>query len=144
VKLDSQSYLAHYYFAAISMNSAGEPNSETDAQVEASLRAAIKLNPSFAPPYERLAAFEGMRRRNLDEAHLMSLKAVELDRPMSLSHQRRHVLMQMERLKDAEAVLHEASRIAKTPEETASVQDFLRQVETMQQRATVWRNKIDE
>jgi len=50
VKLDSQSYLAHYYFAAISMNSAGEPNSETDAQVEASLRAAIKLNPSFAPP----------------------------------------------------------------------------------------------
>ena len=130
VKLDSQSYLAHYYFAAISMNSAGEPNSETDAQVEASLRAAIKLNPSFAPPYERLAAFEGMRRRNLDEAHLMSLKAVELD-PANVPYRisAAHVLMQMERLKDAEAVLHEASRIAKTPEETASVQDFLRQVE---------------
>jgi len=130
VKLDSQSYLAHYYFAAISMNSAAEPNSETDAQVEASLRAAIKLNPSFAPPYERLAAFEGMRRRNLDEAHLMSLKAVELD-PANVPYRisAAHVLMQMERLKDAEAVLHEASRIAKTPEETASVQDFLRQVE---------------
>jgi len=60
----------------------------------------------------------------------MSLKAVELD-PANVPYRisAAHVLMQMERLKDAEAVLHEASRIAKTPEETASVQDFLRQVE---------------
>ena len=69
VKLDSQSYIAYYYFAAISMNAGANPGD--DAQVESSLRAAIKLNPSFAPPFERLAAFEGMRRQNLDEAHMM-------------------------------------------------------------------------
>ncbi|MGA9793874.1 MAG: tetratricopeptide repeat protein, partial [Terriglobales bacterium] len=77
VKLDSQSYIAHYYFAAISMNDSVNP--ANDAQLESSLRAAIKLNPSFAPPFERLAAFEGMRRQNLDEAHMMVLNAVQLD-----------------------------------------------------------------
>src|ERR1022692_3779420 len=77
VKLDSQSYVAHYYFAAISMNSGANP--ADDAQVESSLRAAIKLNPSFAPPFEGLAALEGMRHRNLDEAHQLALNAVQLD-----------------------------------------------------------------
>ena len=51
VKLDSQSFLAHYYFAAISMNRG--PNGEDG--VESSLRTSIKLNPSFAPSYDRLA-----------------------------------------------------------------------------------------
>src|ERR1022692_59079 len=77
VKLDSQSYIAHYYFAAISMNSGANP--ADDAEVESSLRAAIKLNPSFAPPFEGLAALEGMRHRNLDEAHQLALNAVQLD-----------------------------------------------------------------
>jgi tetratricopeptide (TPR) repeat protein len=129
VKLDSQSYMAHYYFAAISMNAGAGPSD--DAQVEASLRAAIKLNPSFAPPFERLAAFEGMRRQNLDEAHMMALTAVELD-PGSVGYRMTaaSVLMQMERGKDAVAVLHEALRVAKSPAETAMVQNFLTQAET--------------
>jgi Tfp pilus assembly protein PilF len=128
VKLDSQSYIAHYYYAAISM-SAGASGSD-DAQVEASLRAAIKLNPSFAPPFERLAAFEGMRRKNLDEAHMMILTAVQLD-PGNVTYRMTtaSVLMQMERCKDAVAVLHEALRVAKSPAETAMVQNLLTQVE---------------
>ena len=127
VKLDSQSYIAHYYFAAISMNT---PDPAHDAQVESSLRAAIKLNPSFAPPFERLAAFEGMRRQNLDEAHMMVLTAVELD-PGNVAYRMTaaSVLMQMERSKDAVAVLHEALRIAKSPADTAMVQNLLAQVE---------------
>jgi len=128
VKLDSQSYMAHYYFAAISMNAGASPGD--DAQVEASLRAAIKLNPSFAPPFERLAAFEGMRRRNLDEAHMMALRAVQLD-PGNVSYRMTaaSVLMQMDRGTDAVAVLHEALRIAKSPAETVIVQNSLTQVE---------------
>src|SRR5208282_3917334 len=43
VKLDSQSYLAHYYFAAIAMNNTVDAAEES--QVESSLRASIKLNP---------------------------------------------------------------------------------------------------
>ncbi|MGD0824603.1 MAG: tetratricopeptide repeat protein [Terriglobales bacterium] len=128
VKLDSQSYLAHYYFAATSMNSGANP--ANDAQVESSLRAAIKLNPSFAPPFERLAAFEGMRRQNLDEAHMMVLTAVQLD-PGNVAYRMTaaSVLMQMERSKDAVAVLHEALRIAKSRADTAMVQNLLTQVE---------------
>jgi tetratricopeptide (TPR) repeat protein len=128
VKLDSQSYIAHYYFAAISMNAGVSPGD--DAPVEASLRAAIKLNPSFAPAFERLAAYEGMRRQKLDEAHLMALAAVQLD-PGNVGYRMTaaSVLMQMERGTDAVAVLHEALRIAKSPEETALVQNFLTQVE---------------
>ena len=128
VKLDSQSYIAHYYFAAISMN--GGADSGDDAQVESSLRAAIKLNPSFAPAFERLAAFEGMRRQNLDEAHIMALTAVQLD-PGNVSYRMTtaSVLMQMERGKDAVAVLRGALRLAKSPQETAMVQHYLMQVE---------------
>jgi cytochrome c-type biogenesis protein CcmH/NrfG len=128
VKLDSRSYIAHYYFAAISMNAGAGPSD--DAQVEASLRAAIKLNPSFAPPFERLAAFEGMRHQNLDEAHMMILNAVQLD-PGNVGYRMTaaSVLMQMERGKDAVAVLHEALRVAKSPAETAMVQNFLAQAE---------------
>ena len=118
VKLDSQSYVAHYYFGAISMNAGASPSDDT--QVEGSLRAAIKLNPSFAPPFDRLAAFEGM----------MALTAVQLD-PGNVGYRMTaaSVLMQMERGKDAVAVLHEALRIAKSPEETAMVQNFLVQAE---------------
>lgn len=124
VKLDSQSYAAHYYFAAISMNQGA--GSSDDAQVEASLRAAIKLNPSFAPSFERLAAFEGMRRKNLDEAHIMAIRAVELD-PGNVSYRMTaaSVLMQMEKSKDAAAVLRQAMRVAKSATEEAMVQNFL-------------------
>ncbi|MGA7079352.1 MAG: tetratricopeptide repeat protein, partial [Terriglobales bacterium] len=128
VKLDSQSYIAHYYFAAISMNDSVNP--ANDAQLESSLRAAIKLNPSFAPPFERLAAFEGMRRQNLDEAHMMVLNAVQLD-PGNVAYRMTaaNVLIEMQRSKDALAVLREALRIAKSPADTAMVQNLLTQVE---------------
>jgi Tfp pilus assembly protein PilF len=128
VKLDSQSYIAHYYFAAISMNAGANPGD--GAQVESSLRAAIKLNPSFAPAFDRLAAFEGMRHRNLDEAHMMALTAVQLD-PGNAGYRvnAANVLMQMDRGTDAVAVLRVALRVAKTPEETAMVQNFLTHAE---------------
>jgi len=125
VKLDSQNYIAHYYFAAIAMNT-GAASPGDDAQVESSLRAAIKLNPSFAPAFDRLAAFEGMRRRNLDEAHLMALTATQLD-PGNVGYRvtGASVLMQMDRGTDAVAVLRGALRLAKSPEETAMVQNVL-------------------
>jgi Tfp pilus assembly protein PilF len=128
VKLDSQNYLAHYYFAAISMNAGANPGD--DAQVESSLRAAIKLNPSFAPAFDRLAAFEGMRHRNLDEAHMMALTAVQLD-PGNAGYRvnAANVLMQMDRGTDAMVVLRGALRVAKSPEETAMVQNILTQAE---------------
>jgi tetratricopeptide (TPR) repeat protein len=127
-KFDSQSYIAHYYFAAISMN-AGADSGE-DAQVESSLRAAIKLNPSFAPAFERLAAFEGMRHKDLEEAHMMALTAVQLD-PGNVNYRMTaaNVLMEMDRGTDAVAVLRGALKLAKSPGEIEMVQNNLAQAE---------------
>jgi|HubBroStandDraft_2_1064218.scaffolds.fasta_scaffold11287_2 tetratricopeptide (TPR) repeat protein len=125
VGLDSQSFLAHYYFAAISMNQ-GELTADAEPRVESSLRTAIKLNPSFAPSYDQLAVFYGMRRRNLEEAHTLCLTAVQLD-PGNLHYRLNtaNILMQMERGTDAVAVLRNARSLAKTPADVASVQNLL-------------------
>jgi Tfp pilus assembly protein PilF len=129
VKLDSQSYLAHYYFAAISMR-AGDLNV---ADVEASLRAAIKLNPNFAPAYDQLAAFYGMQHKQLDEAHILNLQAVQLD-PSQFGYRMNtaSILMEADRYTDAIAVLQHAIPFAKTPEEAALVQNRIDQIQQHQ------------
>ena len=128
VALDSQSYIAHYYFAAISINSGA--GGGDDARVESSLRAAIKLNPSFAPAYDSLAVLEGRQHRNLDEAYMMALTAVTLE-PSNAAYRinAANVLMQLDRGKDAVTVLQRALKVAKNPVETAMVQNFLTQAE---------------
>jgi thioredoxin-like negative regulator of GroEL len=127
-KLDSQSYVAHYYFAAISMNAGAFFND--DPQVESSLRAAIKLNPQFAPAFERLAALEAMRHRDLEEAQMMALTAVQLD-PGNVSYRMTiaNILMEMDRATDAATVLHGALKLAKSPAETSTIENQLAQVE---------------
>jgi hypothetical protein len=89
-----------------------------------------------------LAAFEGMRHQNLEEAHMMALTAVSLD-PANVAYRMTtaSVLLQMERGRDAVAVLHETLRIAKTPQETAMVQNFLAQVENY---ATARQRQIEQ
>ena len=128
VKLDSQNFLAHYYFAAMSMNGTLAPADE--AQVESSLRASIKLNPSFAPSYNALATFLGLRRRNLEEARMMGLNAVGLE-PTNLGYRLNvaNLLLMMERGKDAEAVIRYAMHFAKTPQETDMAENFLQHTE---------------
>lgn len=130
VKLDSQSYLAHYYFAVMSMNNR---SSLDDPQIEASLRAAIKLDPSFAQAYDQLALLFAMRHQNLDEAHLLNLKAVELD-PGNLGYRMNaaNVLMVMERFDSAAEVLRNAEKLAKNPEEVAMVEGRVKQIESIQ------------
>jgi tetratricopeptide (TPR) repeat protein len=131
-KLDSQSYLAHYYFAAISMNS--PISAAEEPQVESSLRASIKLNPNFAPSYDRLAVFLAMRRRNLDEARLMALNAVQLQ-PGNLGYRMdaANVLIQMERGNDAVTVIRNAMHLASSPQEIAMAQNFLQHAEEYSQ-----------
>ncbi|HEV2484459.1 MAG TPA: DUF1570 domain-containing protein [Terracidiphilus sp.] len=130
VKLDSQSYLAHYYFAVMSMNGGGSLN---DPQIEASLRAAARLNPSFAQAYDQLASLFAMRQENLDEAHLLNLHAVQLD-PANLGYRinTSNVLMTMGRYNDAAEVLRNAVKFAKNPDEVNMVQSRLKQIESIQ------------
>jgi len=132
VKLDSQSYLANYYFAAMALND-GESGAEIDAQIEASLLKAIKLNPSFAPACDELALFYAGRHKNLDQAHMLNLQAVQLD-PGNVRFRvdAAEVLLTMQRETDASVVLQTALTVAKTPEETMMVQRRIQALQQMQ------------
>jgi tetratricopeptide (TPR) repeat protein len=116
VQLDSQSYLAHYYFAVMSMSGLREASDEE--QVENSLRAAIKLNPLFAPAFDRLAVFLAMRHKNLDEARMMGLTAISLE-PADIGYRvnMANVYMAMENGQSALDVLRHAAKLAKTPQD---------------------------
>jgi tetratricopeptide (TPR) repeat protein len=134
VQLDSQSYLARYYYAAISMHSGA---AVAPGQIEANLQAAIRLNPEFAPAYDALAMFYGMRREKLDQAHLMNLRAVALD-PANLDFRLNTamVLEEQDRYKDAVAVLKSSAGVAKTPEEAATLQARIKQAQDNQAKQT--------
>jgi Tfp pilus assembly protein PilF len=127
VKLDSRDCLAYYYFASLSMS---EPPGENDKAIEDGLRMAIQLNPRFAPSYDRLAVFYSMRNKNLDEAHMLSVQAVQLD-PGEIAFRvnSANVLMAMQRYDDAVAVLRNAEKVAQNPGQVALVQNQLDQIE---------------
>jgi Tfp pilus assembly protein PilF len=123
-QLDSQNYLAYYYAGAIAMNrglAAGE-----EQQVEVNLRTAIKLNPNFAPTYDRLAALLGMGRRNLDEARMMELNAISMD-PANVGYRLNmaNILLEMNQWTNAINVLKLAEKLAKTPTEVQAVENLL-------------------
>jgi tetratricopeptide (TPR) repeat protein len=131
VKLNPKSCLANYYFASISMQEGGVE----DAEIESSLRAAIAANPKFAPAYDRLASFYGMRHKNLDDALSLALSAVKLD-PGNLYFRMNasNVLAVSDRYPDAIKVLQSAVKLARNPGETAMVQSRIEQLDQTQKR----------
>jgi Tfp pilus assembly protein PilF len=127
VQLDSQSYVAHYYYAAISMQSGSAVPPD---QIEASLQAATKLNAKFAPAYDALAMFYGMHHEKLDDAHMLNLRASQLD-PGNLNYRLNtaSVLQEADRYRDAIAVLKASTGLAKTPEEASLVDNRIKELE---------------
>ena len=137
VHLDSQSYLAHYYYASMSLQA---NDKDQDAEIESSLRSAIRLNPRFAPAYDTLAMFYGMRHKDLNEAHLLNLHAIELE-PQNLGYRLNasSVLMQEEQFSPALNVMKAAQKLTKTPQETEMVQMRIHEIEQIE--TDVERNK---
>ena len=130
VKFDSQSYLANYYYAAMSMGSAG---ADEDGRIEASLRTSIRLNPSFAPAYDSLANFLTQHHEKLDEAKMFNLHAIELDRGnVNYRINSGTILMAMGKYAEAVAVLRNASVLAKEPNEAQLLQMNLQAAQRMQ------------
>jgi len=125
VALDSQSSLAQYYFAAFSMM-----DGDTGPQVESAFRAAIKLNPRFAPSYDGLAQLYGRRHDNLDEAHTLNINAIELD-PGNLNYRLNaaNVLMEQQHFDDALQVLEAAKPVAKTADDERIVEMRIGQIQ---------------
>jgi tetratricopeptide (TPR) repeat protein len=130
VKLDPRSPLAHYYAALLSMNGGVSPDYP---EIEANLRAAIGLSPRFAPAYDQLASLFAMEHKNLDEAHMLNLQAVQLE-PNSLAYRMNTatVLVTMGRYSDAVAVLRVSLGVAKGPSEVLMVQRRVKQVEAIE------------
>lgn len=125
VKLDSQSYLAHYYYAAMSIDA----GSGDDAQIESSLRMAIELNPRFAPAYDLLAVFYGTRHEKLDQAHIFNIQAISLE-PGEVRYRinAANILLEEAKPDDALRVLKQAISVAKTPEEVAQIQQRIKEI----------------
>jgi tetratricopeptide (TPR) repeat protein len=131
VKLDSQSFLAQYNFAVMSLR---DRDKDQDAAIEQSLQTTIKLNPKFAPAYDALAQFYASRHVKLDEAHRLNSVAVGLE-PESLPFRLNAatVLEQSDKFGDALNVLKAAKPVAKTLEETDMVE---RRIDSVERRQT--------
>ena len=142
VQLDSQSYLAHYYYAIMSMKS-GE-NSQ-DPEIESSLRACMKLNPDFAPAYDALAMRYSMNPAKVDEAHFLNVQAINLE-PDNVNYRinAAAVLANGRRYDDALRVLKAATHVAKTPGEVAFVQSRIDQIEQYQSAVAQSRQRLSE
>jgi tetratricopeptide (TPR) repeat protein len=130
VQLDSQSFLAHYYFAAISMeDGAGDPS------IEASLRTAIQLNPAFAPSYDRLAQLCSRQDDKLEEAQTLELKAIQLDRAsVAFRLNAAGILMMREKLNDAQKVLESARPLAKSRADLAMLDGRINELAAVKQQ----------
>jgi len=130
VKLDSQSYLAHYYFASMSM---GDTTADQDKEIEASLLACIRLNPRFSPAYDELASFYGRRREHLEEAHKLNLEAIQLD-PGNIAFRMNaaNVLMTMDRYDDASNVLRTTLKLTGNSSQVEMVESRLVQLKQIQ------------
>jgi tetratricopeptide (TPR) repeat protein len=136
VQLNSQSYLAHYYYATMSM---GAASTGQDPEIESSLRTCIKLNPGFAPAYDALAMRYSIDPAKANEAHMLNVQAINLE-PDNLNYRLNAaaVLANGRRYDDALSVLKAASHVARTPEQVASVQVRIEQIKEYQ--ATVLRS----
>jgi len=150
VALNSQSYLAHYYYAANLLK--GKLDEDSASKAESSLRAAIKISPDFAPAYDALGWLQASRPENaakpekLEEAHRMALIAVSLD-PGNVRYRLNsvQVLERMGRGDDAVNVANFTAAMAKTVEEQAAAlavlsqaqqyQSYLKQVKERQEAA---------
>jgi len=142
VQLDSHSYLAHYYFAVMTLQSG---DTSHDAEIESSFRTSIKLNPSFAPSYDALANYYASRDQKLDEAHVLNIQAIELD-PANVYYRLNaaNILSQQRQYISAISVLKVALPVAKTQTETHMVQSRIDQLQKIQASIDRAKNQTGE
>ncbi len=132
VALGSQSYLANYYYAVLNLQ-----RNDASAQgvtVESSLRAAIRLNPSFAPAYDALATYYSRRHENFNEAHRLGMQAILLD-PSNILYRMNAagVLENAGDYDNALRVLEFAEQhVAKTPQDNAMLESSIGQIKRYQ------------
>jgi tetratricopeptide (TPR) repeat protein len=130
VELNSQSYLASYYFASMSMSSA---DAAQDQRIELSLRNSIRLNPSFAPAYDQLAGWYMMKHDKRDEALGLEQKAVQLDRSnISYRINTANLLMMSDKFDTADQVLIAAQKLARSSQDSTMIANRRQELASIQ------------
>lgn len=137
VDLDSRSYLAQYYFGALSIM-----NGDTNGPVEGSLLKCISINPRFAPAYDALAGIYARRGDN-DKAYRLIVQAIQLE-PANVQYRinEANVLVAQQRFDDAIRVLESAEATAKAPEAAEAARIHLQRVREARQQAEETRRRI--
>ncbi len=130
IQLDAASYMAHYFYAVMSLQD-GDTGHEDE--IESNLRTAIKLEPTFAGSYDALGRFYAMQQKNLDEARVLGLKAIQLE-PEEIGFRLNYanILMELKLYDDAIRSLNAALKISKTSSDTAMVQSRIDQIQQFQ------------
>lgn len=127
--LHSNSFLAWYYAAVLSMRSGIRENPE----IEADLRESLKLNPSFAAADEALSNYYGATDKDLDEALRLSLAAVTAE-PDNFSYRLNNANLHMQRkeIPSALAVLEAARPLAQNPGQMAELNSRIDRIKRYQ------------
>jgi tetratricopeptide (TPR) repeat protein len=134
VALNSNSYAALFNFASMGLRAGG---SEENAAIESSLRTAIRINPQFAPAYDALAMYLASRHRDLEEARILTLRAIQLEPDrLSFHLNRAEVLTQARQYANAIGLLNAARRLARTPDEIATVESRIERIADYEARPT--------
>ncbi|MDR3737121.1 MAG: DUF1570 domain-containing protein [Acidobacteriaceae bacterium] len=130
VQLKSDSYLAYYYDAVMTLQ---EGIDGKDDEVESCLRNVIKMNRAYAPAYDALGMFFAVRSKNHDEAHTLITQAVQLE-PSNLHYRMdgANEMAEAGNYANAIRVLHTAAQVAKTPQESQMVKDRIHEIERRQ------------
>jgi len=131
VKLDSRSYLAHYYHAMLKLRFDEESSPE---ELENSLKRAIDLNHNFAAGYATLAGFYLRRDKNLEMALGLARRAAQLE-PGNATFQLNvgGILLRMGRVEEAQKLGEQLLARAKSEEGRAAAESFLENVRRYEQ-----------
>lgn len=98
------------------------------AQAEDKLRTAIQTDPSSAVAYNKLAVFLWKQGKDLDEAKKLASKSISLDAGnLGFRLDLANILLSAEEDQAAIETLRNAAPLAKTPEETAMLDQHLRE-----------------
>jgi len=131
VKLDSRSFLAHFYAA----EAAHETGAEGLDATERHLRKAIEINPDFVPAYSNLVGVLTARGRNLEEALQLAVQATKLE-PGVLRHKMgvARVLMALQRGEEAQRLAEQALGAARTEVDRAEAEALLATLKRYEQQ----------
>jgi len=131
VRLDSRSYLAHYYHAMLTEREGQDEKHLREA--EASLRRAIELNNEFAPAYGALAGLMGRQGKDLNSALAIARRAIQLEPGVQGYHLvAASLLMRMGGVGEARQIAERLVNTAKSPQDRGNAEMLLASIERYQ------------